>query len=77
MTNDDKVNYTITKSKSHFGLFKKTMNHAFKHVKEHPEVFGMDDFLNEPTKPLASKTLSKQVSKKVQPQETVHPVTFQ
>lgn len=45
MTNDDKVSYTVNKSKSHFGLFKKTVNNAFKHVKERPEVFGMDEFL--------------------------------
>ena len=45
LTNDDKINYTITKSKSHFGLFKKTVNNAFKHVRERPEVYGMDTFL--------------------------------
>lgn len=45
LTNSDKVNYTVSKSKSHFGLFKKTVNNAFKHVKERPEVWGMDTFL--------------------------------
>lgn len=45
LTNDDKVSYTVNKSKSHFGLFKKTVNNAFKNVKERPEVFGMDEFL--------------------------------
>ena len=45
LTNSDKVNYTVTKSKSHFGLFKKTVNNAFKHVKERPEVWGLDTFL--------------------------------
>lgn len=47
MTNDDKINYTITKSKSHFGLFVKTVNNAFKHVRERPEVYGMDTFLQQ------------------------------
>jgi len=45
LTNDDKVSYTVNKSKSHFGLFKKTVNNAFKNVKKWPEVFGMDEFL--------------------------------
>jgi len=45
LTNDDRLSYTVNKSKSHFGLFKKTVNNAFKHVKEAPEVFGMDTFL--------------------------------
>ena len=50
LTNDDRVNYTVNKSKSHFGLFKNTVNNAFKNVKERPEVFGMDVFLKDDTK---------------------------
>jgi hypothetical protein len=50
LTNDDRVNYTVNKSKSHFGLFKNTVNNAFKNVRERPEVFGMDVFLKDDTK---------------------------
>ncbi len=59
LTNDDKVNYTVNKSKSHFGLFKKTVNNAFKHVKERPEVFGMDVFLQEDAKVKRRQSLKK------------------
>ena len=57
LTNDDKVSYTINKSKSHFGLFKKTVNNAFKNVKERPEVFGMDEFLQDDSKAKRNNTI--------------------
>jgi hypothetical protein len=50
LTNNDRVNYVISKSKSHFGLFKKTVDGAFKNVKVWPEVFNMDVFLEETNK---------------------------
>lgn len=75
LTNDDKIDYTITKSKSHFGLFKKTVNNAFKHVKEYPEVYGMDTFLQEPTKVQNSKTMRADARKKIVIPEP-HPMTI-
>lgn len=62
MTNDDKVSYTVNKSKSQFGLFKKTVNNAFKNAKEWPEVFGMDEFLQDEKTFKRNNTLATQKS---------------
>jgi hypothetical protein len=62
LTNDDKVSYTVNKSKSHFGLFKKTVNNAFKNVKKWPEVFGMDEFLQDEKTFKRNNTLATQKS---------------
>ena len=42
LSTDDKIKFTVDKSRSHFRLFQKTVNSAFQHVKVYPDVPGLD-----------------------------------
>lgn len=69
LTNNDRVNYVITKSKSHFGLFKKTVDGAFKNVKVWPEVFNMDKFLEETGKRATRHQLTRKATLRLSQQQ--------
>ena len=47
LSTDDKIKFTVNKSKSQFSLFKNTVNNAFKKVKVYPEVPGLDILLED------------------------------
>jgi hypothetical protein len=49
LSSEEKIKYNIDKSKSHFALFRKTVNEVFQRVKVYPEVPGLD-ILMEDTK---------------------------
>ena len=59
LNNDDRTKHKVLKSQSQYGLFKKTVNNAFKNAKKVPEVPRMDEFLTEKAsqreQPLAMK----------------------
>ena len=42
LSTDDKIKFTVDKSRSHFKLFRNTVNSVFQNVKVYPEVPGID-----------------------------------
>lgn len=65
LSTDDKMKFTVEKSKSQFSLFKNTVNNAFKKVKVYPEVPGLDQ-LTEDTRHRSQESTRRiaEISKK-------------
>jgi hypothetical protein len=50
LSGDDRTKFTVDKSKSHFKLFRNTMNTVFQNVPHVAEVPGLDVLINETSK---------------------------